>query len=121
MESASHQPPVGGQRGGAGLVGWVVIDIAGLLTISIQNDNVVVVPHRSAMGCGFHAVMCQSLPLLCVVVVIVRWLWLFVGQLLSFVVAVCWAVAVICCTVAVVCCAVVVVWWLGSFSVVGVA
>ena len=34
--------------GGAGLVGWVVIDVVGLLTVSIQNDDVVVVivPHR---------------------------------------------------------------------------
>ena len=127
--------------GGAGLVGWVVIDMVRLLTVSIRNDDVVVVvvPHQSvlhgyhvtfsdvaqltrgvvrgsgAMGCSFHVIVCWSLPLLCVVVVIIRWLWPFVGQLSLFVVAVvCWAVAVICCTV-------VVIWWLGLFAVVGVA
>ena len=80
-----------------------------------------VVHGSGVVGCGFHVVMCQSLPLLCMVVVIVRQLWPFVGQLSSFVVAVvCWAMAVICCMVAGVCCTVVVIWWLGLFAVVGV-
>jgi len=119
-------------------VGWVVIDVVRLLTISIRNDDivVVVVPHWSvlhgyhvafsdvarlthgvvcgsgAMGCGFRVVVCWSLPL---VVVVIRQSWPFVGQLLLCVVAVvCWAVAVVCCTV-------VVVWQLGLFAVVGVA
>ena len=120
--------------GGAGLVGWVVIDTVRLLTVSIQNDNVV--PHQSvlhgyhvafsnvarltrgvvcgsgAMGCGFCVVVCRSLPL---VVVIIRQSWPFVGQLSSCVVAViCWAMAVVCC-------AVVIVWQPGLFAVVGVA
>jgi len=74
-----------------------------------------VVRGSGAMGCGFHVIVCQSLPLLCVVVVVIRWSWPFVGQLSLFVVAVvCWAVAVICCTV-------VIVWWPGLFAVVGVA
>jgi len=97
--------------GGAGLVGWVVIDVVRLLTISIRNDDVVVVvvPHWSALhgyhvafsdvaqltrgvvrgsgavGCGFRVVVCQSLPL---VVVVIRRSWPFVGQLSSCVVAV---------------------------------
>jgi len=72
-----------------------------------------VVRGSGAMGCGFRVVVCQSLPLLCVVVVVIRWSWPFVGQLLSFVVAViCWAMAVVCCTV-------VVIWQPGLFAVVG--
>jgi len=67
-----------------------------------------VVHGSGAVGCGFHVVVCWLLPLLCVVVVIIRRLWPFVGQLSSFVVAV-------------VCCTVVVVWQLGLFAVVGVA
>jgi len=130
--AANHQWVV--DSGGAGLVGWVVIDVVRLLTVSIQNDDVV--PHRSvlhgyhvafsdmarltcgvvrgsgAMGCSFRVVVCRSLPL---VVVVIRQLWPFVGQLSSFVVAVvCWAVAVVCCVV-------VVIWPLGLFAVVGVA
>ena len=127
--AANHQWAVNG--GGAGLLGWVVIDVVRLLTVSIQNDDVVVVvvPHQSAlhgyhvafsnvarltrgvvrgsgaMGCGFHVVVCRSLPL---VVVVIRRSWPFVGQLSS-------------CVVAVVCCLVVIIWQLGLFAVVGVA
>ena len=134
--AANRQWAVDG--GGAGSVGWVVIDMVRLLTVSIQNDDivVVVVPHRSALhgyhvafsdvaqltrgvvrgsgavGCSFRVVVCRSLPL---VVVVIRRSWLFVGQLLSCVVAVvCWAMAVVCCTV-------VVIWQPGLFAVVGVA
>ena len=39
--------------GGAGLVGWVVIDMVRLLTVSIQNDGIV--PHQSALH-GYHIV-----------------------------------------------------------------
>jgi len=48
--AANRQWAVDG--GGAGLVGWVVIDVVGLLTVSIQNDDVVVVivPHQSVLG-----------------------------------------------------------------------
>jgi len=127
--AANRQWAVNG--GGAGLVGWVVIDVVRLLTVSIRNDDVVVVvvPHQSAlhgyhitfsdvarltsgvvhgsgaMGCGFRVVVCWLLPL---VVVVIRWPWPFVGQLLS-------------CVVAVVCCTVVVIWQPGLFAVVGVA
>ena len=53
--AANRQWAVDG--GGAGLVGWVVIDVVRLLTISIRNDDivVVVVPHRSALH-GYHVV-----------------------------------------------------------------
>jgi len=97
--------------GGAGLVRWVVIDAVRLLTVSIQNDDVVVVvvPHWSALhgyhvafsdmarltcgvvrgsgavGCSFRVVVCRLLPL---VVVIIRQSWPFVGQLSSCVVVV---------------------------------
>ena len=47
--AANHQWVV--DRGGAGLVGWVVIDVVRLLTVSIQNDDVV--PHRSVLH-GYH-------------------------------------------------------------------
>ena len=120
--------------GGAGLVGWVVIDVVRLLTISIRNDDVVVIvvpqsvcvawlPRLSVTWPGslvgwfvalgpWGAVFVSSL---CVVVVVIRQLWPFLGQLSSFVVAVvCWAVAVVCCVV-------VVVWRPGLFAVVGVA
>jgi len=51
--AANHQWAV--DSGGAGLVGWVVIDVVRLLTISIRNDNVVVVivPHQSVLH-GYH-------------------------------------------------------------------
>jgi len=51
--AANHQWAV--NSGGAGLVGWVVIDVVGLLTISIQNNDivVVVVPRQSALH-GYH-------------------------------------------------------------------
>jgi len=48
--AANRQWAVDG--GGAGLVGWVVIDVVGLLTVSIQNDDIVIVivPRQSALG-----------------------------------------------------------------------
>jgi len=71
-----------------------------------------VVRGSGAVGCSFRVVVCQLLPL---VVVVIRQLWPFVGQLLSCVVAIiCWAVAVVCCVV-------VIVWQPGLFAVVGVA
>jgi len=58
--AANRQWAVNG--GGAGLVGWVVIDVVRLVTISIRNDDVlvVVVPHQSALH-GYHVVQQHGL------------------------------------------------------------
>ena len=85
-------------RGGAVLVGWVVIGVVGLLTVCKRtNDDVVVIvivihlrgmvlrPWRAPVVI-FRGlvVVCQSLPLLCVGAVVVRWSWPFAGWLSSF-------------------------------------
>ena len=55
--------------GGAGLVGWVVIDVVRLLTVSIRNDDVVVVivPDQSAFH-GYHIAFSDMAQLTCGVV-----------------------------------------------------
>ena len=127
MESASCQPPVGSRRWWCWVSGVGGNRCCGV-AYRIHTKRRCCRCHCPSsvcvgvVGCSFHVVVCWSLPLLCVVVVVVRRSWPFLRQLSLFVVAVvCWAVAVICCMVAVICCMVVVIWRLGSFAVVGVA
>ena len=134
VESTSRQPPVGGRRWWCWVSG-VGGNRRGEVAYRIHTKRrhcrcrcpssvcVAWLPRHAATWPGslvgwfvalgpWGAVFVSSL---CVVVVVIRRSWPFVGQLSSFVVAViCWAVAVVCC-------AVVVVWQPGLFAVVGVA
>ena len=92
-------------RGGAVLVGWVVIGVVGLLTVckrtNDDDDDIVIVIDLCGMvlrlwhvpvvvfrgrwsSCASCCLCCVWVPLLCVGAIVVRWLWLFAGRLSSF-------------------------------------